>query len=169
MPRLLHVSIPLLQKLYMSKTNQEKALPEQNSIERIMHCMPVKSKQLNVKQQNAEKRLKVAQEQLELSLFTAQPTSNDPLATEYLMLKKQAVLKRLRLEASEEPSARAGSLITSRNTGTYTSSNTDIIDYSSNVTAQQAVDTSTHTLAVTSSEAESAAISESDITSSTVV
>ncbi|RAW27838.1 hypothetical protein PC110_g15768 [Phytophthora cactorum] len=85
------------------------------------------------------------------------------------MLKKQAVLKRLRLEASEEPSARAGSLITSGNTGTDTSSNTDIIDYSSNVTAQQAVDTSTHTLAVTSSEAESAAISESDITNSTVV
>ncbi|KAF1784028.1 hypothetical protein GQ600_12678 [Phytophthora cactorum] len=92
------------------------------------------------------------------------PTSNDPLAAEYLMLKKQDVLKRLRLEASEEPSARAGSLITSGNTGTDTSSNTDIIDYSSNVTAQQAVDTSTHTLAVTSSEAESAAISESDIT-----
>ncbi|KAG6965144.1 hypothetical protein JG687_00005586 [Phytophthora cactorum] len=37
MPRLLHVGIPLLQKLYMSKTNPKTNQERQNSIERIMH------------------------------------------------------------------------------------------------------------------------------------
>ncbi|KAF1787189.1 hypothetical protein GQ600_18094 [Phytophthora cactorum] len=163
MPRLLHVSISLLQKLYMSKTNpktnQEKALPEQNSIERIMHCMPVKSKQLNAQQQMPKIALKLSgtarAEFIYCAAYFERPPSSRIFDVEEARCPKASSLE-LRKNLRRER-------------GTDTSSNTDIIDYSSNVTAQQAVDTSTHTLAVTSSEAESAAISESDITNSTVV
>ncbi|KUF85495.1 DNA-directed RNA polymerase II subunit rpb3 [Phytophthora nicotianae] len=90
--------------------------------------------------ENAEKRIKVAQEQLDLTLFTAQAAPNDPLAAEYLMLKKQAVLKRLRLEALSEPSGSSISLAAPMNTGEDVSGNGDAVATRSNAIAQCVVD-----------------------------
>ncbi|KAE9336848.1 hypothetical protein PF008_g12825 [Phytophthora fragariae] len=47
---------------------------------------------------NAEMRIKVAQEQLDLSLFSIAINQNDHLAAEFLLLKKQSALQRLRAE-----------------------------------------------------------------------
>jgi len=47
---------------------------------------------------NAEMRIKVAQDQLDISLFSIPGNPDDPLTAEFLLLKKQAALKRLRAE-----------------------------------------------------------------------
>jgi hypothetical protein len=46
----------------------------------------------------AEMRIKVAQDQLDLNLISIPGNPDDPLAAEFLLLKKQAALKRLHAE-----------------------------------------------------------------------
>jgi hypothetical protein len=47
---------------------------------------------------NSELRIKVAEEQFDLSLFSITGNSEDPLTSEFLAIKRQAVLRRLRAE-----------------------------------------------------------------------
>ncbi|KAG1705637.1 hypothetical protein DVH05_003338 [Phytophthora capsici] len=55
---------------------------------------------------NAQQRIRVAQDQYEWSLFSLRSDGNDPLTAEFLALKRQPVIKRLRVEAPQEETIR---------------------------------------------------------------
>ncbi|KAG9410941.1 hypothetical protein AC1031_018969 [Aphanomyces cochlioides] len=64
---------------------------------------------------NSDMRMRIAQEQMEINLFTLQANPADSEMSEFLQLKRQAVLNRLRAEAAssrqmEEPRESPSSL-----------------------------------------------------------